>query len=107
MSEIKQASVQDIHTLYQQKPADHVWIDVRQPEEWEEGTIPGTERIMLAELPDRIAELDKDKTYVMVCRSGGRSNRAAEHMAQEGFTKVINFNGGMLAWYAAGYETEA
>ncbi len=106
MSEVKQARVEDIYQLYQQQPADYVWIDVRQPEEWDEGTIPGVERIMLGELPDRLDELDKSKTYVMVCRSGGRSNRAAEHMAEEGFDKLINFDGGMLSWYAAGYPTE-
>lgn len=106
MANIKQAYVDEIHTLYEQQPADHVWIDVRQPEEWEEGTIPGAEQIMLSELPDHLDRLDKSKTYVMVCRSGGRSNRAAEAMADAGFEHLINFNGGMLAWYEAGYPLE-
>lgn len=95
-----------IYQLYQQQPADHVWIDVRQPEEWEEGTIPGTQRIMLSELPEELASLDPDKTYVMVCRSGGRSGRACQAMQEAGFDKLINFDGGMLAWYDAGHPLE-
>ncbi|PKL75963.1 MAG: rhodanese, partial [Candidatus Melainabacteria bacterium HGW-Melainabacteria-1] len=77
---IKQAGRDEIYKIYTEQPADTVWIDVRQPEEWAEGTIPGIQRIMLAELPERLGELDKQKTYVMVCRSGGRSGRATQAM---------------------------
>jgi len=104
---IQQLQIDEIHDLYQAKPADTVWIDVRQPEEWEEGTIPGVQKIVLSELEDHLDRLDKDKTYVMVCRSGGRSGRATQMMSSQGFDKLINFDGGMLAWNEAGYETEA
>lgn len=106
MSEIKQAFVDEIYQLYQTKDPNQVWIDVRQPEEWAEGTIPGIEKIMLSELPEQLNGFDKSKTYVMVCRSGGRSNHACAAMSQEGFEQLINFNGGMLAWYDAGYPLE-
>ena len=106
MTQIQQLGVQDVYKLYEAKPADHVFIDVRQPEEWEEGVMPGAHKIMLGDLPDRLDELDKSKTYVMVCRSGGRSNHACQQMQEAGFTSLINFNGGMLAWNEAGYETE-
>ena len=50
-------------------------IDVREDDEVAEGIIPGAKHITLGDIPTRISELSKDKEYVMVCRSGGRSNR--------------------------------
>lgn len=106
MTSIKQAKAPEVYDLYQQQDPETIWIDVRQPEEWAEGTIPGAERISLAELPEQLSGLDQAKTYVLVCRSGGRSGRASQAMADAGFTQLINFDGGMLAWYEAGYPLE-
>lgn len=106
MSDVQQMSLDAIYARYQAQNADDVWIDVRQPEEWAEGTIPGVTRIVLDDLPDQLETLDKSKSYVLVCRSGGRSNRAAQLMADEGFGRLTNFAGGMLDWYAAGYVLE-
>lgn len=83
-----------------------IFIDVRQPEEWAEGVIPGAKKIMLAELPEHLDNLDKSAHYVMVCRSGGRSGRASQMMASAGFEHVVNFDGGMLAWYDEGLPTD-
>ena len=96
----------EIYALYQAKSPEDVWIDVRQPEEWEEGVIPGIQTIMLSELEDHFGGLSQDKTYIIVCRSGMRSARACESMADVGFKKLINFEGGMLAWYEANYPTD-
>lgn len=106
MTSIKQAKAPEVYALYQQQNPETVWIDVRQPEEWAEGIIPGAERISLADLNGKLGELDQAKTYVLVCRSGGRSGRASQLLADAGFTQLINFDGGMLAWYAAGYPLE-
>lgn len=100
---IKQVALAEIYELFKARPEHHVWIDVRQPGEWASGTIPGAERITLAELPGRLSGLDKAKTYVLVCLSGGRSSQASLLMASAGFQQLINFEGGMLAWKAAGY----
>lgn len=101
-----QADIDTIKDLYDQQPENHVWIDVRRPDEWAEGTIPGVERIVLDDLPSALDNLDKSKTYVMVCRSGGRSGRACEAMSQAGFSSLINFDGGMLDWYDSGFDLE-
>lgn len=103
---IRQAGLQDIYSLWRAQVADQVWIDVRQPQEWAEGTIPGVRRIPLGELQQAMGSLDKNKTYVCVCRSGSRSGRACQALAAAGFEKLINFDGGMLAWSAKGYQTE-
>ncbi|PKL75187.1 MAG: rhodanese [Candidatus Melainabacteria bacterium HGW-Melainabacteria-1] len=100
---MRQVGLKEIYSLWRERPSDHVWIDVRQPEEWAEGTIPGVERIQLGQLPQALAQLDPSKTYVCVCRSGGRSGRACQILAAAGFSKLINFEGGMLSWYAARY----
>ncbi|MGG2067059.1 rhodanese-like domain-containing protein [Bacillus sp. S14(2024)] len=72
-------------------------IDVREVEEVAEGKIPGVLHIPLGLLEFRMHELDKNKEYVIVCRSGGRSSRAVQFLESHGF-QVINMNGGMLVW---------
>jgi len=72
-------------------------IDVREVDEVKEGKIPGAVNIPLGLIEFRMHELDKSKEYVMVCRSGGRSGRAYQFLEDQGF-KVINMEGGMLAW---------
>ena len=72
-------------------------IDVREVEEVAEGKIPGALHIPLGLLEFRMHELDKNKEYIMVCRSGGRSSRAAQFLESNGF-RVINMTGGMLDW---------
>ncbi|KKO52340.1 rhodanese-like domain-containing protein [Paenibacillus sp. DMB20] len=72
-------------------------IDVREIEEVAEGKIPGAVNIPLGLIEFRKQDLDKSKEYIMVCRSGGRSARAAEYLKYQGYN-VINMVGGMLAW---------
>ncbi|MBH8598621.1 MULTISPECIES: rhodanese-like domain-containing protein [unclassified Thermoactinomyces] len=72
-------------------------IDVREEKEVAEGKIPEAKHMALGTLPDRLHELDPSKEYIMVCRSGGRSERACEFLQEHGF-KVKNMVGGMLAW---------
>lgn len=85
-----------------------VLIDVRQPDEYigELGHIPGTELIVLDTIPDRIKELPKDKTIVFICRSGGRSARAAAFALSSGFEHVYNLKGGMILWNELHLPTE-
>jgi len=75
-------------------------IDVRTPEEIAEGFIPGATNINIFN-PDFMSEIDtyaKDKTYVMICRSGARSGQACMQMMGLGFEKVYNLEGGMMSW---------
>lgn len=73
-------------------------IDVREPYEWDAGHIDAAKHIPLAQLPQRTAELPMDREIVMICRSGGRSERARQFLAQSGFTQVKNLVGGMQRW---------
>ncbi|MBN2909579.1 rhodanese-like domain-containing protein [Polycladomyces sp. WAk] len=72
-------------------------LDVRKAEEWTKGHIPGAIHIPLDELPLRLGELDPNREWIVVCRSGNRSAKACAYLAERGF-RVRNMRGGMLAW---------
>lgn len=72
-------------------------VDVREDEEVAEGMIPGARHIPLGSIADRADELDKEKPYIMVCRSGGRSGRASQILEDKGFD-ITNMEGGMMSW---------
>lgn len=78
-----------------------ILIDVRTPGEVADGYIPGADSfidINNAAFEGKIGQLNTNYTYVMYCRSGGRSGRAASYMINNGFTKVYNLEGGMLSY---------
>ena len=53
----------------------------------------------MGEISDRLAELlPKKKEIVVICRSGGRSAQVADYLERQGFEKVFNLSGGILAW---------
>lgn len=72
-------------------------IDVRENDEVAQGMIQTATHIPLGEISDRINGLDRDKEYVMVCRSGKRSEKACAILASHNIN-VINMSGGMLSW---------
>ena len=75
-------------------------VDVREPNEYagDLGHIGGARLIPLGELATQVGSLNKDDPTVTVCRSGGRSAQAVVILEKQGFTKVANLAGGMLAW---------
>lgn len=76
-------------------------FDVREEHEFDEFNI-GATLIPLGELPDRLDEIEqfKDEELIIHCRSGARSGRAKDFLEMQGFTKVRNLLGGMIAWQA-------
>ncbi|WP_453990109.1 rhodanese-like domain-containing protein [Bacillus nitroreducens] len=93
---MKQLTAKEVETLLSERTTLNI-IDVREVDEVAAGRIPGAVNIPLGLIEFRMNELDKSKEYVMVCRSGGRSGRASQFLEGQGF-KVINMEGGMLAW---------
>lgn len=73
-------------------------IDVREPEEYEEGHLPGAVLMPLSELLDRVKELDPSKPAITYCRMGNRSRSAAALLMTHGFDKVSSIDGGITAW---------
>lgn len=78
---------------------DCPWVlDVRNPEEIAICRIAGSTLIPLPELPARLGELDPDLPWVVHCKSGKRSEKAIEVLRQAGFSRLLNLEGGILAW---------
>ena len=77
-----------------------VFLDVRTPKETAEGKIQNAREadVMNAAFKQKISQMDKDKSYVVYCRSGRRSQLASRIMANAGFGKVYNMKGGYQAW---------
>ncbi len=85
-----------------------VVIDVRTPAEYAEGHIAGARNIDIYDdsFADVVEGLPNDETYIVVCRSGGRSTQACLAMHELGISGVINLEGGMMAWSRAGLPME-
>ena len=79
-------------------------LDVRTPEEYAEGHVPGARNIPHDQLGSRLAELDayKDKDIVLYCKSGRRAGIAANTLRAAGFSKLLHLDGDMNAWAGNG-----
>ena len=77
-----------------------ILLDVRTPREISAGKIDGAVELDFnaPDFADRIAQLDREPTYLVYCAAGGRSNKACALMAEEGFERVYNLDGGFTAW---------
>lgn len=75
-----------------------VIVDVRTPEEFAAGHIPGSVNIPVTELDQRTGELDHETRTVVVCWSGARSSLAAQILLDRGFADIYNLVGGLQAW---------
>ncbi|MEZ4240174.1 MAG: rhodanese-like domain-containing protein [Myxococcota bacterium] len=99
----------DVEALAQAEDAGEValLLDVRTPEEYASGHVPGAQNLPLDQLGDKLGELQphKDQEVWVICQSGGRSSVAAERLAAAGF-KPVNVKGGTGAWKAAGHPVE-
>jgi rhodanese-related sulfurtransferase len=89
----------DPHEAYAQRDETRV-VDVREHHEYngDLGHIPSAQLIPLSHWPAAIVGWDPDGPVTVVCRSGGRSARAAKMLVDRGFTRVTNMRGGMLAY---------
>ena len=77
---------------------DFYLLDVREPNEFKIGRIPGSTLIPLGEVPQRVNEIPRDKEIVVHCKMGGRSAKAAAFLRQQGYKNVKNLKGGILDW---------
>lgn len=78
-------------------------LDVRTPDEFAAGHIPGAKLVPLQVIESILSELDQDQKYLVVCRSGNRSTQASGILVENGFKNIYNMTGGMNGWK---YEIE-
>ena len=96
----------DIDALVALDPRQVPLFDVRQPDEYEEGHVPGAVLVPLAEVPDRVGEFPTDLTIYVVCRSGARSANAVAFLRSSG-VDAVNVDGGTMAWIESGHDVVA
>lgn len=80
-------------------------VDVREPDEYARGHLPGARLAPLQTVPSLVGELPTDEPVYLVCAVGARSAQAAMFLAQHG-VDAVNVDGGTRDWYAAGYPLE-
>lgn len=97
----KNVSIEDAKQMIDNEEV--IVIDVRTKEEYAAGHIPNSILIPVQELADRVDELDREETYLIVCRSGNRSVQASEILLSNDFHSIYNLEIGMNGWK---YEVE-
>ncbi len=99
LGKVAQATPSDVSAMLERNEA--TVIDVRAPDEWVAGHLPGVQNIPLSHLMERLREVPTDKPVVLHCQGGGRSSIAASLLQAHGVRQVLNMAGGFGAWQQA------
>ena len=91
-----------------ERQGDALFVDVREREEWEEGTVPGALHVPRGQLESRIEGLvpDRSREIVLYCSGGSRSAFAAKALQELGYENVTSLTGGFTDWKRNGFEVE-
>lgn len=82
-------------------------IDCREQNEWDSGHIEAAQFIPLSDFESQFSKLsEKEAELILQCRSGKRSLKACQFLAEQGYTNLTNLEGGILAWIENGYEVK-
>ena len=92
---MKEITFNDFYQLYQNSSLSV--LDVREVEEFDTLHLEGAQNLPLSQLADTYEQLDKDQLYYVICKSGMRSARACQFLAEQGYD-VINVQGGMTVF---------
>jgi rhodanese-related sulfurtransferase len=101
---MRSVSVHDLKAALDDGEA--VVVDVREPDEFAQGHVPGARLVPLQTVPGLVGELPADEPVYLVCAVGARSAQAAMLLAQHG-VDAVNVDGGTRDWLMAGYPVEA
>jgi glyoxylase-like metal-dependent hydrolase (beta-lactamase superfamily II)/rhodanese-related sulfurtransferase len=97
---VREASLDELRA----RPSEAAVVDVREPEEFASGHVPGAVNLPQADLATRLDEIPRDRPVFVICQGGFRSLRAAQFLSQCGIADVASVRGGTEAWRAAGGE---
>lgn len=103
----KSVAPAELQALRQSRSAPVV-LDVRSPEEFAAGHVPGAINVQHDQVESRLAELERfrDRDIVLYCRSGRRAGAAAEVLRRHGFGRLVHLDGDMPGWESAGLPVE-
>jgi rhodanese-related sulfurtransferase len=96
LAELKTITPQELENLLRSGESLNL-LDVREDNEVAEGMIPEAKHIPMGDIPASLHQLDKNEEYIVICRSGGRSENVCYFLQDQGY-KVRNMVGGMLHW---------
>ena len=98
-------SVDAARALKLSKSSRTVIVDVRNPDEYAAGHLPGARLLPVGEIAKRLSELPADKKtpLLLYCLAGKRSTQAVGVLKEEGYLRIYNLLGGITAWKQAGY----
>lgn len=97
----------DAHTLKQWLEQNSiVLVDVREPNEYATGYIPGATLVPLSQFDAQKIPQSPDQKIVLYCRSGQRSTMAAQRLLNAGYQEVAHLQNGISAWIRAGYAVQ-
>lgn len=100
-------SMHDLHDRMKKLGQSEIILDVREPEEYSEGHIPGSLNIPVGIVGSRAEELKKYEKVYVHCRSGKRADMAMQVLESKGLKNLVCItDGGMLDWAAAGYPMD-
>jgi rhodanese-related sulfurtransferase len=94
---VKDISVEEL-ARWRAEGRTFVLLDVREPMEISLASIDGATLVPMRQIPQRQAELPKDRPIAVLCHSGNRSQRVAAFLLSQGFTEVVNVEGGIDAY---------
>jgi len=102
--DVKEASPTETRDIVAKGGAQ--FIDVRTPEEYASGHAPSAVNIPLDTIYDKLPSLKKDEPIYVICQTGKRSKKAAEILANNGFSAVYNVAGGTAGWVKDGLKLQ-
>lgn len=73
-------------------------LDVREPVEVASAAVAGSQHLPMRQIPEAMADLPRDRQILVLCHVGGRSLRVTQYLRANGFDKVSNVAGGIVAW---------
>ena len=95
---MQELSATDAALLLQDKPDETLLLDVRETVELQQAAVADALHIPMNEIPERLDEIDREKTVICMCHVGGRSAHVAAYLQSQGFEKIYNLTGGIEAW---------
>lgn len=99
--------IQKLHELHSKLGDGEIILDVRTPEEFAEGHVPGAKNIPHDQVGNHLDELKKYKKIYMHCKAGGRAQTAFMELKSKGLNNLVCVSvGGMADWQAKGYPTQ-
>ncbi len=99
---IQEIDAPELKRWIDEKGDQFVIIDVREPMEFVQGTVPGARLMPISTLGNHIHEIERERDVVFICRSGARSGQVCAYLANMGYDNVYNLRGGMIGWVRSG-----